>query len=193
VTNRVCQRAGFFRKFHHTFVTRVYPADMDNADTARENSQPLTRRQAALADIAKRRRKDPNWTPGTDPTYFGPYPTFVPLMSDGEFDRHMAEKVKRGQASPNSCAPSAVEEALPQTMPRKVIRASLPLGQRIRDLRRAQGWTQRNIAMQLGVSARSIIRYEQGRSAPLQSAPLLALRRLESAYATELDADGARP
>jgi hypothetical protein len=33
---------------------------------------------------------------------------------------------------------------------------------------------------------RSIIRYEQGRSAPLQSGPLLALRRLE-AHAKELD------
>ena len=59
-------------------------------------------------------------------------------------------------------------------------RACLPFGQRIRDVRRASRLTQREVASELGVSRRSIIRYEQGRSSPVQSAPLLALRRLGS-------------
>ena len=74
-------------------------------------------------------------------------------------------------------------------MPLRVLRAALPFGQRIRDVRRALRWTQRDVALELGVSRRSVIRYEQGRSAPLQSSPLLALRRLE-AHAQELDNTG---
>jgi DNA-binding XRE family transcriptional regulator len=45
-------------------------------------------------------------------------------------------------------------------------RACLPFGQRIRDVRRASRLTQREVASELGVSRRSIIRYEQGRSSP---------------------------
>ena len=172
----------FSGNFTTQLSSRVYPADMDNADTTPENSQPLTGRQAALAHIAEKRRKDPNWNPKPDPTYSGPHPTFVGLMSDAEYDRHMAGVAERHQLATNSYLRSKDEEKLePQPTPRRVVRAALPFGQRIRELRRDLRWSQREVASQLGVSARTIIRYEQGRSAPLQSAPLLALRRLESA------------
>ena len=160
---------------------------MNDSEANLEGSQPLTGRQAALADIAERRRKNPNWNSKTDPTYVGPYPTFVELMSDAEFERYMAEKVERGALQRNPYAPSIVERAEPQPMPQRVFRAALPFGQRIRDLRRALGWTQREVAWQLGVSSRSIMRYEQGQSSPIRSTPLLVLRRLESAYALKLD------
>jgi transcriptional regulator with XRE-family HTH domain len=65
-------------------------------------------------------------------------------------------------------------------------------GQRIRELRCALGWTQREVAAQLGVCARAIIKYEQGRSGPIQVEPLRALRRLESVHAQELDGCDAR-
>jgi DNA-binding XRE family transcriptional regulator len=159
---------------------------MNDSEANLEGSQPLTGRQAALADIAERRRKNPNWNSKTDPTYVGPYPTFVELMSDTDFERYMAREVERGKLQHNPYAPLVVERAEPRTVPRRVLRAALPFGQRIRDLRRALGWSQREIAWQLGVSSRSIIRYEHGQSSPLRSAPLLALRRLESAYALEL-------
>lgn len=152
-----------------------------------EGPRPLTARKAALACIAERRRKDPNWNYQTDATYRGPHPTFVGLMSDAEFDRHMAATVGRHQLATNSDTSRAIEDIELQSLPRKVVRVALPFGQRIRDLRRAMGWTQRDVAKQIGVSPRTIIRYEQGRSAPVQFAPLLALRRLESAHAQELD------
>jgi DNA-binding XRE family transcriptional regulator len=163
---------------------------MSDGDTKVEGSKPLTGRQAALADIAERRRLDPNWNYQADPAYVGPHPTFVPLMSDAAFDSYMAGKVARGQLRTNPYAPQATEHMEPQPTPRPrpTIRAALPFGQRIRQLRRALGWTQREVAVQIGVSARTVIRYEQGRSAPLQATPLLALRRLESAHASELDA-----
>ena len=160
---------------------------MNDSEANLEGSRALTGRQAALADIAERRRKNPNWNSKTDPTYVGPYRTFVELMSNAEFDRYMAEKAERSLQS-NPYAPLVVERAEPQTVPQPVVRACLPFGQRVRDLRRVLGWTQREVAMQLGVSTRSIIRYEQGSSSPVQSAPLLGLWRLESAYALELDA-----
>jgi DNA-binding XRE family transcriptional regulator len=159
---------------------------MNDSEANLEGSQLLTGRQAALADIAERRRKNPNWDSKTDPTYVGPYPTFVELMRDADFDRYMAGKVERGELHRNPYAPPIVERAEPQTVPRRVLRAALPFGQRIHDLRRVLGWSQREVAVQLGVSSRSIIRYEHGQSSPLRSAPLLALRRLESAYSLEL-------
>ena len=147
---------------------------MSDAEATLECPQPLTARQAALSYITERRRQDPDWDYLTDPTYVGPHPTFVGLMGDAEYDRHIAGFVARGQLTTNQCAPRAIERNEPEPMPRRVVRAALPFGQRIRELRRALGWTQREVAWELGVSARSVIRYEQGRSAPLQSAPLLA-------------------
>jgi ribosome-binding protein aMBF1 (putative translation factor) len=116
-------------------------------------------------------------------------------MSDAEFDRHMAGLAERRRAR-SGTRPVEQEVVRPEaTPPRPLppVRAPLPFGQRIRDLRCALGWTQREVAVRLGVSARSIIRYEQGRSAPLHSAPLRALRRLESANVRELDIADARP
>lgn len=57
-----------------------------------ERKRTVTGRQAALAGIADRRRRDPNWAHRTDPTYVGPHPIFVPLMSDAEFDRKRQRK-----------------------------------------------------------------------------------------------------
>jgi DNA-binding XRE family transcriptional regulator len=156
---------------------------MSDAEAKLEGSAPLTARQAALADIAERRRKDPNWSPQTDPTYRGTEPAFIQFMSDAEYDRHMAGVAERRQLAGNSYEPLGSGERVERPMPGRVVRAALPLGQRIRDVRRALRWTQRDVALELGVSRRSVIRYEQGRSAPLQSAPLLALRRLESTHA----------
>jgi DNA-binding transcriptional regulator YiaG len=157
---------------------------MSSGDATGNGSRPLTGRAAALAYVAERRRQDPNWDYGTDRTYFGPFPAFVQMMSDAEFDRCMGEKVARGELRMNPYAPPATEqmESQPTPRPRAPSRAALPFGQRLRELRGALGWTQRDVAAQLGVSARSIIRYEQGQSSPIQSAPLRALRRLESAY-----------
>jgi DNA-binding XRE family transcriptional regulator len=156
---------------------------MSSAEATLEGSQRLTARQAALADIAERRSQDPNWSPRTDPTYSGTEPAFIQLMSDAEYDRHMAGSSERRQLASNPYPPIGSGERIELPMSRRVVRAALPLGQRIRDVRRALRWTQRDVALELGVSRRSIIRYEQGRSAPLQSAPLLALRRLESTHA----------
>jgi DNA-binding XRE family transcriptional regulator len=164
---------------------------MSDREAKSGRSQPQTAREAALAYIADKRRQDPNWDYRTDPTYSGPFPAFIQMMSDAEFDRYMSEKVARQQLSTNPAASLATEPTEPQPTPRPrmPIRAALPFGERIRDLRRALGWTQREVAVQIGVSARSVIRYEQGRSAPLQFETLLALRRLE-AHAQELDDSG---
>jgi DNA-binding XRE family transcriptional regulator len=158
---------------------------MSEPDATSDDAQRLTPRQVALADIAERRRRDPDWNPRADPTYVGPHPTFVGLMSDAEFDDYMARRERgRPQVEPRA---GAICHAGRPGRAQPVVRAALPFGQRIRDLRRATGWTQREAARQLGVSARSIIRYEQGSSSPVQAEPLLALRRLESAHAMELD------
>jgi DNA-binding transcriptional regulator YiaG len=148
--------------------------------------QPVTRRQALLAYVAERRHEDPNWDYRTDPAYSGPYPAFVQMMSDDEFERDMAsnEEARRWLlGDPCPTEPQVVHHEQPPRLP---VRAALPIGQRIRELRCAQGWTQRQVAAQLGVSARSIIRYEQGRSSPIQSATLRALRRLESTHVLEI-------
>jgi len=162
---------------------------MTDIEATPDGSQPLTARQAALADITERRRKDPNWNSQADPTYSGgPHPTFIQMMSDAEYDRHMADLgvAERRQLGTDPNTTRSVEYIEPRPIPRTVLRVALPFGQRIRELRRALGWTQRKLAPHLGVSARTVIRYEHGRSSPLQSAPLLALRRLESAHAQEL-------
>jgi DNA-binding XRE family transcriptional regulator len=164
----------------------VYPVGVSDAEVKFDGQEPVTARKAALAYIVEMRRKDPNWDYRTDPTYSGPFPAFVELMSDAEYERHMAGIAERRQLAANPYAPLGGGERVELTMPRMVVRAALPFGQRIRDVRRTLQWSQREIAIHLGVSARSIIRYEQGRSAPLQSAPLLALRQLE-AHAQEVD------
>jgi DNA-binding XRE family transcriptional regulator len=61
-------------------------------------------------------------------------------------------------------------------------------GQRIRNLRGLFGWTQRQAATELGVSARTVIRHEQGqrRTPSLRLPLLLRLRELEWDHAEEL-------
>jgi DNA-binding XRE family transcriptional regulator len=144
-----------------------------------------------VRNIAERLRKNPNWTVASDPTYSGPYPCSLERMTDADFEVFQAEQAEwRRRLSPylHSAQPKPMCEDEPDPRPRPQVRPALPFGQRIRDLRRALGWRQCDIAAQIGVSARSIIRYEQGCSSPIQIAPLRALRRLESAYSQELDA-----
>src|SRR5271169_4453636 len=49
-------------------------------------------------------------------------------------------------------------------------------GKRIRTLRAVLGWTQRRIAMELGISMRTVIRHEQGRNRNPWLRPPLLLR-----------------
>ena len=171
-----------------------YLMEMSGPDEKRVGAEPLTGLQAALADVAERRRKDPNWDARFDLTYHGPfYLRSREKMTEADFaawqvQREEERRWLRGDTKPRT---PLVEQPPPRMQP--VVRACLPFGERVRDLRHALGWTQRDVALHLGVSARTIIRYEQGRSSPLQSRPLLALRRLESAHAQELDACNARP
>ncbi len=153
------------------------------------SAEPLTGLQAALADVAERRRKDPNWRSVLDPTYSGPDPRRLEGMTEADYAAYEAEREARRRwlrGDPRPVEPQAVRQEEPPLRARTANRACLPFGQRIRDLRRALRWTQREIAWHLGVSSRSIIRYEQGQSAPVQVAPLFALRRLESTFAHEL-------
>jgi DNA-binding XRE family transcriptional regulator len=64
----------------------------------------------------------------------------------------------------------------------------VPSGQRIRILRVVLGWTQRTAASHLGISIRTVIRYEQGhhRISWPRLPLLLRLRELESEHAQEL-------
>jgi len=161
----------------------------DNNDN-RDWLKPPPALQEALAYVRERLRQNPNWIPETAyrAAYRGPHPTLVPTTGEADCGSSIARKEeehRRLLGDPRLVEPQLVQqEATPrQQLP---VRAALPFGQRIRDLRRALGWSQREIAWQLGVSSRSIIRYEHGQSSALRSAPLLALRRLESAYALEL-------
>jgi DNA-binding transcriptional regulator YiaG len=151
---------------------------MCDRNDKRDESRCLSGLQAALAYVAERRRWDPSWSTRFDTTYNGPPLAFLEKMTEADYSAWQAEKEKlrqwlRGGAS------------LAEPPPSTVNRVCLPFGQRVRDLRRATKWTQSQLAWQLGVSRRSIIRYEQGQSAPIQGAPLLAMRRLESAFAGE--------
>jgi len=65
-------------------------------------------------------------------------------------------------------------------------RELMPFGQRIRELRRARGWTQRQAGYALGVSTRTVIRHEKGRTRRPWWSLLVTVRRLEEAYPAEL-------
>ena len=67
-------------------------------------------------------------------------------------------------------------------------RERMPFGQRLRDVRRALGWTQRMAAVELGINARTVIRHEKGhhRRPWVRTPLLLKLRDLEAAYAGEI-------
>jgi len=161
---------------------------MNNADATKEGSKPLTGRQALLAYVAERLRENPSWDHRTDPAYNGPHPTILQLMSDADFDRvARKEEERRLQNHSRPVEPQVVVLEVPTRRPRPPVRAALPFGQRLRELRCALGWTQSDVALAIGVSMRTVIRYEKGQSGPIQIAPLRTLRRLESDYANELN------
>ena len=169
----------------------IYAGGMSDADNNRDALKPPPAFLEALARYKERRRLDPNWDPQTE--YRSPYPVFSPMIIGGRVQtldpRGVPPPRVPGTGDRQKVDPHEVRQGEPTSRPRLPVRAALPFGQRLRDLRRALGWTQRELAAQLGISARSVIRYEQGRSAPLQSHTLLALRRLESAHAQELATD----
>ena len=88
---------------------------------------------------------------------------------------------ERTQALRNQ-QPAQSIPALPQ---RPVL---LSAGPRIRALRRALGWTQQRAAVELGISKRTVIRYERGqhRGHGARSSLLLRLCELESIYKPRL-------
>jgi DNA-binding XRE family transcriptional regulator len=70
----------------------------------------------------------------------------------------------------------------------------MPFGQRLRELRRALGWTQRMAAVELGINVRTVIRHEkdQHRTTRVRLPLLLKLRDLERACGEEILAYLAR-
>jgi DNA-binding XRE family transcriptional regulator len=88
---------------------------------------------------------------------------------------------ERTQALRNQ-QPAQSIPALPQ---RPVL---LSAGPRIRALRRALGWTQQRVAVELGISKRTVIRYERGqhRRHGTRSSLLLRLCELESVHEPRL-------
>ena len=74
----------------------------------------------------------------------------------------------------------------PLRQPQPINRERMPFGQRIRELRRARGWTQRQAGYALGVSTRTVIRHERGYTRRPWWTLLETVRRLEAAYAGEL-------
>ena len=65
---------------------------------------------------------------------------------------------------------------------------SMPSGQRIRLLRTVCGWTQRQAAIQLGISRRTLIRHEQcwHRRSWISVSLLMRLRQVESDHVEQL-------
>jgi len=92
----------------------------------------------------------------------------------------MAEH-ERAQALRNQQPP----QPIPVVPQRPVM---LSAGPRILALRRALGWTQQQAAVELGISKRTVIRYEQGfhRRAETRQSLLQRLCELESIYAQRL-------
>jgi DNA-binding XRE family transcriptional regulator len=77
---------------------------------------------------------------------------------------------------------------------REMGRERVHFGQRLRELRRALGWTQRMAAVELGINVRTVIRHEKGQHrTPWVRIPLLLkLRHLEGMCAEEILAYLAR-
>jgi DNA-binding XRE family transcriptional regulator len=71
---------------------------------------------------------------------------------------------------------------------REMGREQVPFGQRLHELRRALGWTQRMAALELGVNVRTVIRHENGhhRTPWVRIPLLLKLRDLERVCAEEI-------
>jgi len=74
----------------------------------------------------------------------------------------------------------------PQRQLQPMNREGMPFGQRIRELRRARGWTQRQAGYALGVSRRTVIRHERVITRRPWWSLLETVRRLEAADTGEL-------
>jgi DNA-binding XRE family transcriptional regulator len=85
-------------------------------------------------------------------------------------------------------------QAESQQQLREMGREQVSFGQRLRELRRALGWTQRMAAVELGINVRTVIRHEKGQHrTPWVRIPLLLkLRDLERVCAEEILAYLAR-
>src|SRR6266851_2612683 len=115
---------------------------------------------------------DPNWRPRTDPNHSSPALSSSSYsVSEPEYP-WLSKNRQPGQRQP---------EPLPQPQPMN--RELMPFGQRIRELRRARGWTQRQAGYALGVSRRTVIRHERGYTRRPWWSLLETVRRLEAAYA----------
>ena len=77
---------------------------------------------------------------------------------------------------------------------REMGREQVHFGQRLRELRRALGWTQRMAAVELGINVRTVIRHEkdQHRTTRVRVPLLRKLRDLERVCAEEILAYLAR-
>lgn len=158
---------------------------MDAADDTINGSRPRGGLAAALADIAERRSKMPGWRLGLDPTYSGPDPHLLERMTEDEFAAYQETREKSRRWLQGDQQAVLLRQTEASRVVQSMIAASLPIGQRIRNLRFALGWTQREIAAQIGVSRRTVIRYERGRP---RFYPIPALRDLERVFAKELAA-----
>ena len=100
-------------------------------------------------------------------------PRWEPSMGIKEFGRIMGlqweQQYGRAEAQPQPTPPEPIS-----------------FGQRVRSLRQARGWTQREAAFYLGVCVRTIIRYEQGRTLRPQAVHVVAVHGLESSNPASL-------
>jgi DNA-binding XRE family transcriptional regulator len=121
-------------------------------------------------------------TPGMDPNYRGHHPWSYRTTPA----RRPRTIVRTGDFA---WVQELRDEQVAQFKSKLLRRLDLvPAGQRIRNLRAVLGWTQRAAALQLGISMRTVIRYEQGHHrVSWPRLPLLRrLRELESEHAQEL-------
>jgi DNA-binding XRE family transcriptional regulator len=121
-------------------------------------------------------------TRGMDPNYSGHHPWSHPTTSTGR-SRPMAPVGDFAWVQ-------VLRDEQAAQFNSKLLRRldSVPSGQRIRNLRVVLKWTQGTAALQLGISVRTLIRYEQGYHRTFwPRVPLLRrLRELESEHAQEL-------
>jgi DNA-binding XRE family transcriptional regulator len=146
----------------------------------------------------------PNWRPRVDPNRSGPVlssssnPMTQPVLP-WQKRRPETDSTTEGRAS-SPIIYSATPPVLyrwqtgyqpplgsPEPEPRlqPMSRELLPFGQRIRELRLARGWTQRQVASALGVNVRTVIRHERGRTRRPWWSLLMAVRSLEVRYAED--------
>jgi DNA-binding XRE family transcriptional regulator len=127
---------------------------------------------------------DADWRPSMDPDCSSPNRNRKP----GPLSRLLAFRISRLRGT------TRLDQAEPQRLLREMGRECMPFGQRLRELRRALGWTQRMVAIELGITVRTVIRYEnsQHRTPWVRLSLLLKLRDLERVCAEEILAYLAR-